>query len=138
MRHSAGHDLRRLKREYRAIERIDHPNIVHRDLKPANVLVRDDGVMKLIDFGILGETSAASPGTMQGTAAYVSPEQIRRERPAPASDLYSLGVRSSPGASSRRPNAAPRSNRSTGCSSAMPRAGRASADSCRCSLRSTA
>jgi serine/threonine protein kinase len=75
-----------------ALECLHEHRLVHRDLKPGNVLVRDDGVLKLLDFGILGEAGSMQFAGGQGTAAYVAPEQIRGEPPAPTNDLYALGV----------------------------------------------
>ena len=65
--------------------------IVHRDLKPSNVMVRDDGVVKILDFGILGEHARAADAEVVGTVGYMAPEQIRGVPPTPESDLYSLG-----------------------------------------------
>lgn len=74
--------------------------IVHRDLKPQNVLVTDDGVPKLLDFGIAklllpdaGELSAAQTRELRLlTPDYASPEQFRGDHVTTASDVYSLGA----------------------------------------------
>ena len=69
--------------------------LVHRDVKPHNLLLRNDGVLKVADFGIarggIGQTLTQA-GTLLGTAAYMAPEVIRGERATAASDLYSLGA----------------------------------------------
>ena len=72
-----------------------HENdIVHRDVKPENVLVMEDGVAKVLDFGIAKLTSASTVtrDKIVGTPEYISPEQARGERVLPASDVYSVGV----------------------------------------------
>jgi len=69
--------------------------LVHRDVKPANLLLRDDGVLKIADFGIARaaeSTRHTQAGTLLGTAAYLAPEQIAGEDATPASDVYSLGA----------------------------------------------
>ena len=73
--------------------------IVHRDIKPENIMVRNDGYLKLVDFGLarftdrsLESTAATSPGTVIGTVRYMSPEQVRGEAVSSASDIFSLGI----------------------------------------------
>jgi len=72
---------------------------IHRDLKPSNVLVKSDGTVKLLDFGIakqLESRDESADQTLTGlrpmTLAYASPEQIRGEPLGTQSDVYSLGV----------------------------------------------
>jgi serine/threonine-protein kinase len=73
--------------------------VIHRDLKPSNILVKDDGSVRLLDFGIakrlesLGETSDQTiAGLRLMTPAYASPEQMRGEQIGVQTDVYSLGV----------------------------------------------
>ena len=77
-----------------------HSNaVIHRDLKPSNILVRADGTIRLLDFGIakqLESLEVTAQQTMTGmrlmTPAYAAPEQIRGQRVGVQSDVYSLGV----------------------------------------------
>lgn len=70
--------------------------VVHRDVKPSNILVAADGTAKLTDFGIarLDDASAGITltGHTVGTAAYLSPEQVRGEPVSGAGDVYALGL----------------------------------------------
>ena len=68
--------------------------VVHRDLKPHNVIVTDEGLLKVTDFGIAraGASEMTETGSIMGTAQYLSPEQAQGHTAGPASDLYSVGI----------------------------------------------
>jgi eukaryotic-like serine/threonine-protein kinase len=71
--------------------------IIHRDLKPANVLVNEDDLLKIVDFGVAAaqrDTDAAltRTGYVIGSPKYMAPEQILGKQVDPRSDVYSLGV----------------------------------------------
>jgi eukaryotic-like serine/threonine-protein kinase len=79
----------------RGLEYAHRHGVVHRDVKPGNLLVSDDDVVKLADFGIARATDQSSitqVGSVLGTAAYLAPEQARGEEAGPRADIYSLGV----------------------------------------------
>src|SRR5246500_5939644 len=79
----------------RGLDYAHRNGVVHRDVKPGNLLVSENEVVKLADFGIAratGQSSITQVGSVLGTAAYLSPEQARGEEAGPQADLYSLGV----------------------------------------------
>jgi eukaryotic-like serine/threonine-protein kinase len=72
-------------------------NIVHRDVKPLNILLNDQNVVKVVDFGVAAVTSQMGTrltraGTLLGTPTYVAPEQVRSRAIDARTDIYSLGV----------------------------------------------
>ena len=91
-----------------ALQAAHESGITHRDIKPENVMLRPDGYVKVLDFGLakltenpseIVDTEAATrikastdPGTVMGTANYMSPEQARGLRVDARSDIFSLGV----------------------------------------------
>jgi eukaryotic-like serine/threonine-protein kinase len=85
-----------------ALQQAHGAGIVHRDLKPGNIMIREDGWVKVIDFGLAKLVEAPAhgssretrtqPGSVIGTVHYMSPEQARGEEADRRSDLWSLGV----------------------------------------------
>ena len=71
--------------------------VIHRDLKPANILVNQDGLLKIVDFGVAaaassGDTQLTKTGYVIGSPKYMAPEQILGKKVDQSADVYSIGV----------------------------------------------
>ncbi len=81
----------------KALNYIHANGVVHRDLKPENIMVDGNDHIKLIDFGIAGDTASrrltyANFTSMLGTPDYIAPEQVKGKRGDGRTDIYSMGV----------------------------------------------
>ena len=71
--------------------------VIHRDLKPANILINNDGLLKIVDFGVAaaassGDTQLTKTGYVIGSPKYMAPEQILGKKVDETADIYSVGV----------------------------------------------
>jgi eukaryotic-like serine/threonine-protein kinase len=89
-----------------ALDYVHEQRVVHRDVKPGNVLLRKDGVTKLVDLGIATASDLSritSSGMVLGTAAYMAPEQLEGGETRPATDVYALAAVAYEALTGRRP-----------------------------------
>jgi serine/threonine-protein kinase len=88
--------LRLLTHAAVALEYAHQKSVIHRDVKPANLFVTEQGLVKLMDFGLAlaqSDPRITATGALLGTPEYMAPEQITGEHaPSPATDLYALGI----------------------------------------------
>jgi serine/threonine-protein kinase len=80
-----------------ALDAAHRRGIVHRDLKPANILIDNDALLKIVDFGVAaaqtqGDTQLTKTGYVIGSPKYMAPEQILGKKVDERADIYSLGV----------------------------------------------
>ncbi len=88
--------LRYVEQIATALQVVHNAGLLHRDLKPANVMLRENGEIALIDFGLArslsGGTHSTRTGVLRGSPYYMSPEQALGEQLDARSDFYSLGI----------------------------------------------
>jgi serine/threonine protein kinase len=93
---SEGEAVRILRQITAALSAVHQKNVLHRDLKPGNIMLRKDGSVALIDFGLAKraklETAITDKGEIFGTPYYMSPEQGHGTAVDERSDIYSLGI----------------------------------------------
>ena len=84
-----------MKQLVSAVAEAHRRNIIHRDIKPQNVLIKDDGTLKVVDFGIALAQDAlqlTQSDSVMGSVHYLAPEVARGEAATRQSDIYSLGI----------------------------------------------
>lgn len=77
----------------RALRAIHNASICHKDLKPDNIMINDEGVVKLLDFGFAENTKAFKlfGRSLDGSLPYMAPELFSTKKPTPQTDIYALG-----------------------------------------------